>query len=55
MTVVDAGSVKALDLRVEVPVEDMARVAEVELVPSGAGRAGAAPAAASGRPCTRSS
>ena len=35
VTVVDAGSVKALDLRVEVPVEDMARLAEVELVPSG--------------------
>jgi ATP-dependent helicase Lhr and Lhr-like helicase len=35
VTVVDAGMVKALDLRVEVPVEDMARLAEVDRVPSG--------------------
>jgi ATP-dependent Lhr-like helicase len=37
VTVVDAGRVKALDLRVEVPVEDMARLAGVELLPSGQG------------------
>jgi ATP-dependent helicase Lhr and Lhr-like helicase len=33
--IIDAGSKKAWDLRVEVPVEDMARLGEIEEIPSG--------------------
>ncbi|MCI0548393.1 MAG: DEAD/DEAH box helicase [Candidatus Rokubacteria bacterium] len=39
--VVDAGSRKALDLRVEVPVEDMARLGEAEEIPGGPAAPGA--------------
>jgi ATP-dependent Lhr-like helicase len=39
VTVVDAGARKALDLRVEVPVEDMARLGDPLEVPSGPGSA----------------
>jgi ATP-dependent helicase Lhr and Lhr-like helicase len=35
VTVVDASEPKRLDLRVEIPVEDMTRLDEVELLPSG--------------------
>ncbi len=35
MTIVNAGARKALELRVEVPVEDMAKLGEMEDVPSG--------------------
>jgi ATP-dependent helicase Lhr and Lhr-like helicase len=35
ITIVDAGEPKRLELRVEVPVEDMAKLAEVEELPSG--------------------
>jgi ATP-dependent Lhr-like helicase len=35
VTIVDAGEPKRLDLRVEVPVEDMARLAELDELPSG--------------------
>jgi ATP-dependent Lhr-like helicase len=35
VTVLDAGTRKALDLRVEVPVEDMARLGEIDPLPSG--------------------
>ncbi|MFN2387265.1 MAG: DEAD/DEAH box helicase [Thermoanaerobaculia bacterium] len=38
--IVDAGSRKAFDLRVEVPVEDMARMGELEEIPSGPAAAG---------------
>lgn len=40
VTVVNAGSRKALELRVEVPVEDMARIGEIEAQPSGAASQG---------------
>jgi ATP-dependent helicase Lhr and Lhr-like helicase len=35
VTIVDAGEPKKLDLRIEVPVEDMARLDEIEPIPSG--------------------
>jgi ATP-dependent Lhr-like helicase len=35
VTIVNAGARKALDLRVEVPVEDMARLGEIQDIPSG--------------------
>ena len=35
VTIVNAGARKPLELRVEVPVEDMARLGEVEELPSG--------------------
>jgi ATP-dependent Lhr-like helicase len=35
VTIVNAGARKVLDLRVEVPVEDMARLGEIEDIPSG--------------------
>ncbi len=35
VTIVDAGEAKRLDLRVEVPIEDMTRLDEIELLPSG--------------------
>lgn len=35
VTIVDTGERKRLDLRIEVPVEDMARLGEVEAIPSG--------------------
>ncbi len=35
MTIVNAGARKALELKVEVPVEDMARLGEIEELPSG--------------------
>jgi len=35
VTIVDAGEKKRLDLRIEVPIEDMARVDEIEQIPSG--------------------
>ena len=35
VTIVDAGELKRLDLRVEVPVEDMAQLDKVEEIPSG--------------------
>ncbi len=35
VTVVNAGARKVLDLRVEVPVEDMARLGEIQDMPSG--------------------
>ncbi len=35
VTIVDAGEPKKFDLRIEVPVEDMARLDEVEPIPSG--------------------
>ena len=35
VTIVDAGEPKKLDLRVEVPVEDMSRLDKIEEVPSG--------------------
>ena len=35
VTIVDAGEPKRLDLRVEVPLEDMARLDEIEPIPSG--------------------
>ena len=35
VTIVDAGSPKRLKLRIEVPVEDMARLGEMEEIPSG--------------------
>ena len=35
VTMVNAGARKVLDLRVEVPVEDMARLGEIESIPSG--------------------
>jgi ATP-dependent helicase Lhr and Lhr-like helicase len=35
VTIVDAGELKRLDLRVEVPVEDMARLDDIEPLPSG--------------------
>ncbi len=40
ITVVDAGEPKELDLRIEVPVEDMARLDEIEPIPSGAASQG---------------
>lgn len=40
VTVVNAGARKALELRVEVPVEDMARIGEIESQPSGAASQG---------------
>jgi ATP-dependent Lhr-like helicase len=40
VTVVNAGARKALELRVEVPVEDMARLGEIESQPSGAASQG---------------
>ena len=40
VTVIDAGEPKRLDLRVEVPVEDMARLDTLEEVPSGAASQG---------------
>jgi ATP-dependent Lhr-like helicase len=36
VTIVDAGETKKLELRIEVPVEDMARLDEIEPIPSGA-------------------
>lgn len=35
VTIVDAGEKKRLDLRIEVPLEDMSRVDEIEPIPSG--------------------
>jgi len=35
ITIIDAGEAKRFDLRVEVPVEDMTRLDQIELVPSG--------------------
>ncbi len=35
VTVVNAGAKKLLELKVEVPVEDMARLGEIEELPSG--------------------
>lgn len=35
VAIVDAGEAKRLDLRVEVPIEDMTRLDEIELLPSG--------------------
>src|SRR4051794_17669891 len=35
VTIVDAGEKKRLDLRIEVPIEDMARLDEIEPLPSG--------------------
>ena len=35
VTVVDAGEAKRLDLRVEVPIDDMTRLDQIELLPSG--------------------
>jgi ATP-dependent helicase Lhr and Lhr-like helicase len=35
VTIVDAGELKRLDLRVEVPVEDMAKLGKIEEIPSG--------------------
>ena len=40
VTIVNAGARKVLDLRVEVPVEDMARLGEIEEIPSGAASQG---------------
>ncbi len=40
VTIIDAGEPKRLDLRVEVPVEDMARLDKLEDVPSGAASQG---------------
>src|ERR1700677_3550785 len=42
VTIVDAGEPKKLDLRVAVPVEDMARLDEVDTLPSGAASQGPA-------------
>ena len=42
VTIVDAGEPKKLDLRVEVPVEDMARLDEVDTLPSGSAAQGPA-------------
>jgi len=42
VTIVDASEPKKLDLRVEVPVEDMARLDEVDKLPSGAASQGPA-------------
>ncbi len=42
VTVVDAGATKALDLRIEVPVEDMARLGEPPPLPSGGAAQGTA-------------
>ena len=35
VTIVDASSKKALDLRIEVPVEDMAKIGQIQEIPSG--------------------
>jgi len=35
VTIIDAGELKRLELRIEVPVEDMARLDEIEPIPSG--------------------
>lgn len=35
VTIVDAGAPKKLDLRVEVPLDDMTRLDEIEMIPSG--------------------
>src|SRR5450432_2264656 len=40
VTMVDAGELKRLDLRVEVPVEDMSRLDKIEELPSGAASQG---------------
>jgi ATP-dependent Lhr-like helicase len=40
VTIVDAGEPKKLDLRIEVPVEDMARLGQREEIPSGAASQG---------------
>ncbi|MDE1177911.1 MAG: DEAD/DEAH box helicase [Edaphobacter sp.] len=40
VTIVNAGARKALELRVEVPVEDMARIGEIDSQPSGAASQG---------------
>ena len=41
VTIVNAGARKVLDLRVEVPVEDMAKLGEIQDIPSGPAIAGA--------------
>jgi ATP-dependent Lhr-like helicase len=40
VTIVDAGEAKLLDLRVEVPVEDMSRLDKIQEIPSGAASQG---------------
>ena len=40
VTIVNAGARKVLDLRVEVPVEDMAKLGEIQDIPSGPGQPG---------------
>ena len=42
VTIVDTSQKKALDLRIEVPVEDMAKIGELEDIPSGPAAQGAA-------------
>ena len=41
MTIVNAGARKVLDLKVEVPVEDMAKLGEIQEQPSGPASSGA--------------
>ena len=41
VTIVNAGARKVLDLRVEVPVEDMAKLGEIQEIPSGPAKPGA--------------
>ena len=43
VTIVDTSEKKKLELTIEVPVEDMAKIGQLEEIPSGAGVAGAGP------------